>query len=234
MPNGDKQKPFPETIFRDSRLLDSRHKMSHFRNTIQNIQRAVGVEADGVFGPITAEAVIRELYNDTGRKLQPLTEAALQYVGLDERSISNIETLDEKVRPAFAQFTRLAKATAATLGCEFVMISGNRSWEEQNEIYAQGRTKPGKRVTNAKGGFSNHNFKIAGDFGVFKGKVYMDASAPAVAARVHQACSEHALSCGLIWGGDWQDLADYPHYEFHTGMSMAEKRKKFKAEGTVL
>ena len=54
------------------------------------------------------------------------------------------------------------------------VISGHRTWEEQDALYAKGRTKPGKRVTNARGGYSNHNFGTAVDFAVFKGSVYLD------------------------------------------------------------
>jgi peptidoglycan LD-endopeptidase CwlK len=37
-----------------------------------------------------------------------------------------------------------------------------RSSIEQDALYAQGRTKPGKIVTNAKGGQSEHNYTING------------------------------------------------------------------------
>lgn len=46
----------------------------------------------------------------------------------------------------------------------YYAISGYRSVEEQNGLFAQGRTKPGKIVTNAKGGQSLHNFGCAVDF----------------------------------------------------------------------
>lgn len=47
----------------------------------------------------------------------------------------------------------------------FVQItSGYRSFAEQNKLYAQGRTAPGKIVTNAKGGQSNHNYGLAIDY----------------------------------------------------------------------
>lgn len=44
-----------------------------------------------------------------------------------------------------------------------LVLHGYRSIEEQNALYAQGRTAPGKRVTNAKGGQSAHNFGMAID-----------------------------------------------------------------------
>ena len=89
-------------------------------------------------------------------------------------------------------------------------------------------------MTNAKGGYSNHNFKIAGDFGVFRGKAYLDNTDAAFAAKVHKACSVHAVACGLEWGGTWKGFKDLPHYEVGTGLSMAEKRKRMAARGSVL
>lgn len=44
------------------------------------------------------------------------------------------------------------------------VTSGFRSVEEQNKLYAQGRTTSGKIVTNAKGGQSMHNYGIAFDY----------------------------------------------------------------------
>jgi len=43
------------------------------------------------------------------------------------------------------------------------LISGLRTYEEQDALYAQGRTAPGPKVTNAPGGHSNHNFGLAFD-----------------------------------------------------------------------
>lgn len=207
--------------------------MSDFINTIRSIQRHVGVTADGVFGPVTAGAVWKALNaGEDPVHVQPAGDAALQ--DLDERTLYHIGGLDAKARDAFREFVRLAKATAATLGCDYVLISGNRSYAEQDALYAQGRTKPGARVTNARAGYSNHNFGIAGDFGVFRGKAYLDSSDPSMAAKVHKACSEHAAACGLAWGGTWSGFKDLPHYEVETGLSMAVKRQLMKEKGSVL
>lgn len=43
-------------------------------------------------------------------------------------------------------------------------ISGYRSIPEQNDLFAQGRTKSGNIVTKARGGESYHNFAVAIDF----------------------------------------------------------------------
>lgn len=200
------------------------------RNTIKNIQRRCGVNADGIFGPMTAAAVWRELNADAA------DDGAAEDLphDLDERTLYHIGSLDAKARENFRRFARLAKATAATLGCDYVMVSGNRSYAEQDALYAQGRTRPGAIVTKARGGQSNHNFGIAGDFGVFRGKAYLDSSEPATAAKVHKVCSEHAKACGLEWGGSWKSLKDHPHYEVTTGLGMAAKRKLMNEKGSVL
>jgi peptidoglycan L-alanyl-D-glutamate endopeptidase CwlK len=108
-----------------------------------------------------------------------------------------------------------------------VAISGHRTWAEQDELYERG-------VTLARGGESNHNFGIAADFAVFRGKVYLDDSKPELARRVHAACAAHAKDCGLEWGGDWKRFVDPPHYELATGLTLAAKCKLYKERGSVL
>lgn len=153
---------------------------------------------------------------------------------LSPRTLKNIATLDVRAQAAFTLFAQLAKDAAAKLGCDYIMIAGNRTWAEQDALYARGRTAPGSKVTNARGGFSNHNFGIAGDFGVFKGKVYLDESDPKLAAKVHRACAALAEGCGLDWGGNWESFQDMPHYEIHTVLSTSAKRQKFLQAGSVL
>lgn len=203
------------------------------RRTIIDIQRAVGVEADGIFGPVTAGAVYAALSDAIYDEGVP---PEVKDGELDPRTLKNIATLDEKARPAFVKFSRLAEATAAAMGCEYKMISAHRSWEEQQALYDQGRTKPGRKVTNARPGYSWHNFGIAGDYGVFRGRDYLDGSDPTLARRVHIACAAHAEECGLEWGGNWKSFQDIPHYHL-AGLGSSPKsehRKLYKKEGSVL
>ena len=147
----------------------------------------------------------------------------------DTRTLKNIATLDPKCQQRFRAFAEAAKDVAASLGCDYVMISGNRTWAEQDKLFAQ---RP--KVTNARGGQSNHNFGIAGDFGVFQGKVYLDESNASLAHKVHKACAALAPKYGLEWGGAWKSFTDEPHYEVATGLTMASKRKRYLANGSVL
>ena len=59
------------------------------------------------------------------------------------------------------------KAWQEKNGVTVKIICGTRTIKEQNELYAIGRTKAGKKVTNAKGGSSFHNYGIAFDIGIF-------------------------------------------------------------------
>lgn len=214
--------------------------MSDLPYKIKAIQRHVGADPDGVFGPRTAELVLRELSREISQErdeVDPADHDDDADAPLSPRTLRNIATLDEQARPLFLRFALLANATAATFGCEYLMIAGHRTWEQQDALFAKGRTAPGQEVTKAKGGFSNHNFGIAGDFGVFRNGAYLEDGTPetrSLAARVHRACSIHAKACGLEWGGNWRTFLDLPHYEVETGLSMSAKRKLYKEKGSVL
>ncbi|MEK4520032.1 M15 family metallopeptidase [Paenibacillus sp. FSL H8-0122] len=116
-----------------------------------------------------------------------------------------------------------------TRGVNIVITQGFRSKAEQDALYAQGRTKPGSIVTNAKGGTSNHNHGLAIDFGLLlpDGRtVSWDTlrdgdkdSLPDWSEVV-----EEAKKLGLSWGGDWRSFKDMPHFDMTFGLSIAQLR----------
>jgi peptidoglycan LD-endopeptidase CwlK len=211
--------------------------MSELIDTWKRIQHHLVLEEDGVAGLVTARAVAHALglIDPNGPGLHPpFTSADSQF---DARTEKVLATLDPKAIPRFRKFLCLAKATAATFGCDYIAISGNRTYAEQDALYAKGRTKPGKEVTKARGGYSNHNFAIAADFGVFNDGRYLDDGSPPdrlLASRVHKACSMHAEACGLEWGGNWKSIVDQPHFEVSTGLTLGQKRQLLKEKGSVL
>ena len=94
-------------------------------------------------------------------------------------------------------------------------------------------------MTNAKGGQSNHNFGIALDFGVFKDGKYLDGSKlksdKTLASAVHRQVAEKVASKhGIEWGGNWTSFKDEPHFEYPTGLSMAQKRARYEKHGSVV
>jgi hypothetical protein len=151
--------------------------------------------------------------------------------GIDDRSMGNLTTLNVKVRPMFTAILLEGKRIAKELGAgDYRLISGNRTYAQQNALYAQGRTTSGPIVTNAKGGYSNHNFGIAGDFGVFgtDGK-YLDDTNGALAYKVHAAVAKWAKATfpgKAAWGGDWTSFQDTPHFEYKTGLSLTTMRAR--------
>lgn len=158
-------------------------------------------------------------------------------MSFDARTEKNLATLDPKAQVIFRPFITRAKEIAASKGCEWIVISGNRTWAEQDALYAQGRTKPGKKVTNAKGGQSNHNFKIAIDGGVFKNGVYLDGGNSAqqrLASEVHRSIAAEASRFNIDAGALWTSFKDEPHFEIKTCLNMAKKRELFSSKGSVL
>jgi peptidoglycan LD-endopeptidase CwlK len=139
-------------------------------------------------------------------------------MAIDDRSQRNIKTLHPALQPLATQLIEHALAR----GINAKVISGYRSYVEQDELYEQGRTKPGKIVTKAKGGQSWHNFGTAFDIGIFSkdGKIYYGES---------EAYAEVGMigeSLGLEWGGRWQRFPDEPHFQLRLGLTIAQLHER--------
>lgn len=103
----------------------------------------------------------------------------------------------------------LLKKECAKKGLNLGIGECYRTVAEQNKLYAQGRTTPGVRVTNARGTDfkSQHQYGIAVDvFQNIKGKEYNAAFLKAVAKIAK------SKKVGLAWGGDWKGFVDTPHF----------------------
>lgn len=110
---------------------------------------------------------------------------------------------------------------------KMIITQGFRSKEEQDKIYAQGRTTPGKIVTNAKGGHSMHNYGLAIDFALLTpdGKkavwdTYSDFDKDGMPDWSEVV--EEAKKLGFVWGGDWKSFVDKPHLEMTGGLSIQD------------
>ena len=92
--------------------------------------------------------------------------------------------------------------------------------EEQQRLYAQGRTTQGKKVTNCDGISKKSRHQLAKDgYGhavdcafvvigpVGKTVISWDESHP------WKLYGEMGKALGLVWGGDWKSLIDRPHLE---------------------
>ena len=163
---------------------------------IRAVQEALGVNPDGKPGPETWQAIYDRICPNA-QAPEPATDK------VDDRSERVIGTLLQEVQP----YARALIAKAAANGITIKVISGLRTYDEQNDLYAQGRTTTGKIVTNARGGYSNHNFGIAFDIGVFEGNKYLDDSPK------YKAVGVLGADLGLEWGGNWKTIQDEPHFQ---------------------
>ena len=112
-------------------------------------------------------------------------------------------------------FTFLGKCKEA--GIDVIITSTYRDHESQDALYAQGRTAAGKKVTNAKGGQSWHNHKLAFDFcPIVNGKAAWSDTA------AFTKCGEIAESCGLEWAGRWRTFKELAHCQWTGGLSLAD------------
>lgn len=103
-----------------------------------------------------------------------------------------------------------------------------RTAAEQDALYAQGRTKPGNIVTNAKGSTysSQHQWGIAFDFFRNDGSGAYNES-----GKFFEKVGAIAKSIGLSWGGDWKNPVDRPHlYLGDWGSTTAKLKQQY---GTI-
>jgi peptidoglycan L-alanyl-D-glutamate endopeptidase CwlK len=105
-----------------------------------------------------------------------------------------------------------------------------RTVAEQDAIYAQGRTTPGKVVSNAKGSTysSMHQWGIAFDFYLDEdvdkdGKTSDDAFNNSTA--LFDKVGKIGKSIGLEWGGNWSK-PDRPHFQLPDWGSTPSKLKQ--------
>ena len=183
---------------------------------IAAVQKKLGVEVDGRAGPETWGAVYTRIVKGEAPGRKPLP--ALDRV--DARSEKAIATLLPEVRP----IARALVHQAASAGIQIKVISGTRTFEEQDRLFAQGRTRPGRIVTKARAGFSNHNFGIAFDVGVFEGSRYL-AESPK-----YKAVGAIGVELGLEWGGNWKTIVDQPHFQLRPGWAAEMSERDMLAE----
>ena len=183
---------------------------------ISAIQSELGVQVDGKAGPETWSAIYQRIVPQPKAVDKPASEIALA----DTRSEKCIATLLPEVRPMARALVQKAEAS----GIRIKVLSGFRSYDEQAALYAQGRTAAGKIVTKAGPGYSNHNFGIAFDIGVFEGNAYL-ADSPK-----YKAVGVLGMDLGLEWGGSWKTIVDQPHFQLRPAWAMALTEKQMLAE----
>ena len=116
-----------------------------------------------------------------------------------------LDDLTPKAKAKCEAFLAAANLALAPKKLTLLITCTYRSPKEQNTLYAQGRTKPGKVVTNAK--HSVHTDRKAWDvaFNTAKGEVTWEGPWETLGAI--------ARKLGIYWGGDWKSFHDRPHFQ---------------------
>ena len=120
------------------------------------------------------------------------------------------------LHPTLQEKAAQLKEVCGKQGISILYSECLRTKAEQDALYAQGRTTPGRIVTNAKGSTysSQHQWGIAIDF-------YIDMDVDGDGSKKDDAFNNStglfnkvgqiAKSIGLGWGGDWTSFKDTPH-----------------------
>ncbi len=132
--------------------------------------------------------------------------------GLMSRKIEDLVAIMQILAREFA--VKMAEA-----GIPFMFTATYRSQEEQDALYAQGRTKPGKIVTWTR--HSKHTTKRAFDIAILsKGKPIWDTKVDVNKDDIpdYMQAGEIGKSLRLVWGGDFVDerrrpRPDYCHFQ---------------------
>jgi len=193
--------------------------------SVQNKLNSAGFDPgspDGIYGPKTANAVTRfqsanGLVMDgvvTPRTRQQLFNPYNKGDYDTRPSSASIDSLDPYVASLARRFLELCREN----GLDVRILSAFRSWDEQDALYAQGRTAPGPVVTDAMGGDSYHNWGLAFDAAPFvNGRVDWNNR------ELFDKMGELGQQAGLEWGGNWTtyriNLLDLPHFQYTYGLS---------------
>lgn len=126
----------------------------------------------------------------------------------------SLDDLHPDMKPLAEQFLQ----KCSDQGIDAFLTCTYRSNAEQDADYAKGRTSPGQVITNARGGQSAHNCTDANgnpaakafDFAIRDDDGRLDWNP-------HDADWQAAIrigkALGLVSGGDWKSIKDWPHME---------------------
>ena len=141
----------------------------------------------------------------------------------DQTTLDRIQLMHPKLRAeVVAIYDEICDALRGKAFCRFSYTL--RTFKEQDDLYAQGRTKSGGKVTNAKGGYSFHNYGLALDIVIIDGasaswdiKKDFDGDGKADWMEVVQIFKRYGWEAGIDW-----KFIDPPHFQKTFGKSIYE------------
>lgn len=135
---------------------------------------------------------------------------------MDTYTQERIQLLHPMVRKEMTQIINECNQALAGKACVRITQS-LRTFKEQDELYALGRKKKGKIVTQARGGQSVHNYGFAVDICLIINN--QTASWDTVKDWDNDQvsdwyeCVKIFAKYGWEWGGNWKTFKDLPHFD---------------------
>lgn len=111
------------------------------------------------------------------------------------------------LKPEVAKKARKLVKVCKEQGISLLVTSTLRTREEQEEVYAHGRTKPGPIVTYNQPGNSKHELGLAFDV------VPTVAGKPVWESLFWKRIGTIGQALGLKWGGDFWGFRNHSHFE---------------------
>lgn len=155
---------------------------------------------------------------------------------IDVTTQEKIALLHPKLRDEVSTLVNAANAVL-TQHSHMRIIQGLRTFAEQDALYAQGRTTPGQKVTQAKGGQSLHNYGVAIDFCLIidNKEVSWDVQKDydGDGTSDWKEVVNVFKKAGWEWGGDWVSFKDLPHFQKVFGHTWQDLLAKHNAKDFI-
>jgi peptidoglycan LD-endopeptidase CwlK len=117
------------------------------------------------------------------------------------------------VHPRLVEAIETLLSQMATIGYPMFVAQGLRTAKQQAELYAQGRTTKGPRVTNANGVTTKSNHQAKADGYGWAVDLAFVSHEPFADEHPWLEMGMRAERLGLKWGGRWKSFPDRPHIE---------------------
>ena len=153
----------------------------------------------------------------------------------DKVTLDRINLLHPRLRDeVIKMYDEIVAALTGSAICRFAYTL--RTFAEQDGLYAQGRTKAGAKVTNAKGGQSYHNYGLAIDIvllvdkdknGTYETaswdiKTDFDGDGKADWMEIVAIFKRYGFEAGIDW-----KFVDAPHFQKSFGYSIKQLQDLF-------
>ena len=161
----------------------------------------------------------------------------------DKISEARVKLLHPKIRDEVKALIEKAE-TLFPAKIAIRVVQGLRTIKEQNALYAKGRTTPGPKVTNARGGSSYHNYGLAIDFALLYDTdgngTYETLSWDTLKDFDKDLVPDWKEivkvfeDAGYVWGGRWATIVDAPHLQKTFGLTWKILLAKYNQKDFIL